>query len=83
MSTGKIWNQLSEVVYRLVQQKKTDSDEFKALLSFYGREKLLTEYRKQVEIEKQKTSPPAGESDGTRSRDVEYDHAPSEVLREP
>lgn len=44
---ASVWNTLGEWVFRMVEQKKTESDEFKAALAWYGRERLLDEYRKE------------------------------------
>ena len=38
---------LAETVYKLVKEKKTDSDEFKKLLEFFGREKLGALYKQE------------------------------------
>ncbi len=43
---------LSETVYEIVKSKRIDSPEFKSLLSFYGRKKLLELYHSQEEFMK-------------------------------
>lgn len=41
------WQTLGEWVWGVVRSGETDSVEFQAALNYYGREKLLTEYRRE------------------------------------
>ncbi len=50
--TAKIWNDLGDVVLRLVDQRLTEGEEFRALMAYYGREKLLAEYKRARERQK-------------------------------
>lgn len=47
MEIKKWGSSLGEWVLKIVESKQTDSEEFKAALAWFGREKLLSEYRKQ------------------------------------
>ena len=43
---------LAELVYQLIQDKKTESPEFKALLDHYGQNKILELYESEVRLRK-------------------------------
>lgn len=40
---------LGEYVFKLVKEKKTDSDEFKTLINLYGKERLRNLYKETLE----------------------------------
>lgn len=54
--TGEIpWEKvktLEEVVIQLIEEKKTNSPEFKQILEYYGRERLVEIWKKHLEKKK-------------------------------